>query len=113
MPSPEKTTTSPLAAIRDQERTLSQQIRTAEERSNKTLADARARSDALKQQAESEGVREAESLYQAGLARAREEATVITRDGEKRAVQQQETGMKRIAKAVDHIVAFVLPRSKD
>lgn len=100
---------SPLAVIRDKERALGLEIRAAEEHANATLAAARARADTLKQQAEAEGMREADALYQRGLAHAQEQAAAISAEGETRAKTLQTSGLARIGQAVDYIVQFVLP----
>ena len=101
-------TSSPLAAIRDTERALEKRLREAEQRAGTLTADARARADAIRKQAESEGVKEAEDLYQVGLATAYQQADSITADGEKHARQLYETGLGRIGRAVDRIMAFVI-----
>ncbi|HEX9075041.1 MAG TPA: V-type ATPase subunit subunit G family protein [Anaerolineae bacterium] len=112
MPNSESSTLSPLVAIRDKERALAQEIRAAEERANAMLVDARARADAVKQQAEREGLQAAEALYQEGLAGARDEAEAISRQGEANAVQQRQDGLARIDDAVNYIVNFVLPHQE-
>lgn len=112
MPNSESSTPSPLVAIRDKERALAQEIRAAEERANAMLVDARARADAVKQQAEREGLQAAEALYQEGLAGARDEAEAISRQGEVNAVQQRQDGLARIDDAVNYIVNFVLPHQE-
>lgn len=112
MPNSESSTLSPLVAIRDKERALAQEIRAAEERANAMLVDARARADAVKQQAEREGLQAAEALYQEGLAGARDEAEAISRQGEVNAVQQRQDGLARIDDAVNYIVNFVLPHQE-
>lgn len=112
MPNSESSTLSPLVAIRDKERALAQEIRAAEERANAMLVDARARADAVKQQAEREGLQSAEALYQEGLAGARDEAEAISRQGEANAVQQRQDGLARIDDAVNYIVNFVLPHQE-
>lgn len=112
MPNSESLTPSPLVAIRDKERALAQEIRAAEERANAMLVDARARADAVKQQAEREGLQAAEALYQEGLAGARDEAEAISRQGEANAVQQRQDGLARIDDAVNYIVNFVLPHQE-
>lgn len=112
MPNSESSTPSPLVAIRDKERALAQEIRAAEERANAMLIDARARADAVKQQAEREGLQAAEALYQEGLAGARDEAEAISRQGEVNAVQQRQDGLARIDDAVNYIVNFVLPHQE-
>lgn len=112
MPNSESSTSSPLVAIRDKERALAQEIRAAEERANAMLVDARARADAVKQQAEREGLQAAEALYQEGLAGARDEAEAISRQGEVNAVQQRQDGLARIDDAVNYIVNFVLPHQE-
>ncbi len=103
---------SPLAVIRDKERALAQEIRAAEEHANATLAAARARADTLKQQAETEGMREADALYQNGLTHAKEQAAAISAEGEAHARALHTSGLARIGQAVDHIVQFVLPRAE-
>lgn len=103
-------TRSPLAAIRDEERTLNKRIQTAEEQASAALADARAQAESIKQQAEREGLAEADRLYQEGIACAHEEADVMAQEGQAQAAQLEQEGTRRIIRAVDHIVAFVLPR---
>lgn len=110
MPNPEPTARSPLAAIREKEHVLEKQILVAQERSSAAIAQARAQADAIKQQAEREGLRDAEAIYQKGLVSAREQAAAIAQEGEKQAKLQQEAGAQRIPQAIDHIVAYVLPR---
>jgi vacuolar-type H+-ATPase subunit H len=112
MPNSESSTPSPLVAIRDKERSLAQEIHAAEERANAMLVDARARADAVKQQAEREGLQAAEALYQEGLASSRDEAEAISRQGEVNAVQQRQDGLARIDDAVNYIVNFVLPHQE-
>lgn len=106
-----ETSPSPLVAIRNKERALEQEIRKAAEKAEAQVAQARARADEIKQQAEREGLREAESIYQQGLAHAREQALVISQEGEAQAAKLGEAGRGRIGKAVDHILEFVLPPS--
>ncbi len=103
---------SPLVAIRDKERALASEIRSAQERADARVADARARAESLKQLAEREGMQEAEALYQQGLVRAREQAQVVSQEGQTQAAKQHEAGLGRIGKAVDHILRFVLPHSQ-
>ncbi len=105
-------TLSPLVAIRDKERALALEIRAAQERADGKVAQARARAESLKQQAEREGVQEAEALYQQGLARAREQAQVVSAEGQAQAAKLQEAGRGRIGKAVDYILQFVLPHNQ-
>ena len=109
MSNPENSNVSPLAAIRDRERALAREIQAAEERATATVADARARADGIKEQAEREGLRDAETLYQEGLARAQEQAAAISRQGEADAGRQRESGLARIEQAANYIVTFVLP----
>jgi len=104
-------TLSPLAAIRDKERTLQQAIKDAQERAAEHVATARARADAIKEQAERDGLSEAETLYQDGLARARTEAEALQKKGEAEAASAGQVGRSRIARGVEHIVQFVLPRT--
>jgi V/A-type H+-transporting ATPase subunit G/H len=111
MSSLELSTYSPLAVIRDKERVLAQETRAAQARADARIADARARADAIKQQAEREGVRDAEALFQDGLARARSEADALRMAGEAQATALREQGSKRVAAAVEYIVQFVLPRT--
>ncbi len=99
----------PLAAIRDKERALAQEIRAAQERADARVAEARARAVVIKEQAERDGVREAETLLQEGLARARAEAESIRAEGETNAASLREAGRTRVAEAVEYIVSFVLP----
>ncbi|MBI5649953.1 MAG: hypothetical protein HZC40_05815 [Chloroflexi bacterium] len=101
---------NPLVAIRDQERALAQKIRAAQERATARIADARARADALKQTAEREGVRDADALYQAGLERARAQAGEIEKNGQAQSVARADAGRAHLARAVESIIAFVLPR---
>ncbi len=100
---------SPLAAIRDKERSLAQQIHSSQEQADAKVAQAHARADSIKQQAEREGVQEAETLYQQGLAQAREQAQVVSQDGEAEADKLRQAGLVRVGKAVDYILQFVLP----
>ncbi len=105
-------TSSPLAAIRDKERALEKEIRAAQEHANARIADARARADAINAQAERDGMREAETLYQEGLARARTQANQIEERGKADADALRATGRTRIQQAVDYIVRFVLPHNE-
>jgi vacuolar-type H+-ATPase subunit H len=107
-----ESSTSPLVAIREKERTLAAEIRAAQERADANVVQARARAESLKQQAEHEGMQEAEALYQQGLARAREQAQVVSQEGQTQAAKLHEAGLGRIGKAVDHILQFVLPRNQ-
>ncbi len=107
----EAVTVSPLTAIRDKERALQQAIHNAQERADKQVAEARDRADAIKEQAERDGLRDAETLYQDGLARARAEAETLRKKGEAEATAAGAAGRARIAQAVDYIVRFVLPRA--
>lgn len=104
------TSSSPLAIIREKERALDKEIRAAQERAHARVAEASARSDAIKTLAEQDGIRAAETLYQEGLARARIEAGTIAERGEAGAVLLRQTGRTKIQKAVDHIIRFVLPK---
>jgi vacuolar-type H+-ATPase subunit H len=105
-----ETSGSPLAIIREKERAFDKEIRAALERANARVAKARARGDEIKVQAEQDGVREAETLYQEGLVRARIEASAIAERGEADAVLLLQAGRMKIQKAVDHIIRFVLPK---
>ncbi len=109
---PDSGSLSPLAAIRDKERSLGQETRSAQERADAKVAEAHARADSIKQQAEREGLKEAEALYQQGLTRAREQAQVVTQDGEVEAAKLRQAGLGRVGKAVDYILQFVLPRNQ-
>ncbi len=109
---PDSQSSSPLASIRDKERRLAQEIQAAQEKAAAKVAEARARADSIRQQAEREGMQEAESLYQQGLERAREQAQVISRDGEAQAEKLRQAGLGRVGKAVDHILQFVLPHNQ-
>ncbi len=100
---------TPLAVIRDKERALAQEIHAAQERANALIAQARARADAIKTQAEQDGMREVEVLYQDGLARARRELSEIEARGESDATALGEAGRARIQEAVEYIIRFVLP----
>ncbi len=110
MPDSPVSTASPLAAIRDKERALENNLREAEQRANKIGNDARARAEAIRQQAEREGMQEADRLYQEGLAKAQQQADQIAAEGEANAKRLQETGLAKIGQAVDRIVQFVVPR---
>lgn len=112
MPNLESSTTSPLIAIRDKEHALAQEIRSAEERANAIMVEARSRANAVKQQAEREGLQAAEAFFQEGVARARDEAAAVSRQGETDAAQQRQDGLARIDDAVNYIVNFVLPRQE-
>ena len=103
---------NPLIAIRDQERALEKEIHAAQERADARIAQARTRADAIKTQAESDGVREAEALYRDGLARAREQAAEINARGETDATALRQAGRARIQQAVEYIVRFVLPKNE-
>ncbi len=103
---------SPLVAIRDKERSLAQEIRSAQERADAKVAQAHAQADSIKQQAERQGVQEAEALYQQGLAQAREQAQVVSQDGEAEAGKSRQAGLGRVGKAVNHILQFVLPHTQ-
>lgn len=109
---PGSDSSSPLVAIRDKERALTQQFRAVQEQADARVAQARVRADEIKQQAEREGLSEAEALYQQGLARAREQSQVLAAEGEAQAAKLREAGITRISKAVDHILQFVLPHSQ-
>lgn len=109
---PDSGALSPLAAIRDKERSLSQETRSAQERADAKVAEAHAQADSIKQQAEREGLKEAEALYQQELTRAREQAQVVTQDGEAEAAKLRQAGLGRVGKAVDYILQFVLPRNQ-
>ncbi len=100
----------PLAAIRDQERALAQEIVAAQERANTRIAEARASAAALQAQAERDGVREAETLYHDGMARARSEADALRATGEADAARLRQAGEARLSEAADYIIRFVLPR---
>lgn len=106
----EPTQLAPLAAIRDKERILLQQIRDAEERAKRTVAEANVQAEAIKQQAEREGLRDAETLYQEGVARAKEEADALSRKGEMEALKLNQEGLARVEEATNYIVEFILPR---
>ncbi len=110
MPDSPVSTTSPLAAIRDKERALETGIREAEVRATKITADARTRAEAIRQQAESEGAKEADRLYQEGLTKAQQQANQTSAEGEAHAKRLHETGRARIGQAVDRILQFVVPR---
>ncbi len=109
---PGSQSSSPLAAIRDKERALAQEIQTAQEKAAARVAEARTRADSIRQQAEREGMQEAETLYQQGLERARAQAQVVSQDGEAQADKLRQAGLARIGKAVDHILQFVLPHNQ-
>ena len=111
MPNPEPSPVSPLAAIREKERILAQEIRAAEERASTTVAEARARADTIKQQAEQEGLKDADALYKQGLQKAEEQAKGMSAEGEARAAELRAAGLGCVQKAVDYIVQFVLPRT--
>ena len=101
---------NPLIAIRDKERALAQEIRAAQERADARVAEARVRADAIKSQAERDGMCEAEALYQDGLGRARTEASKIEARGEADAAALRQAGRARLQDAMQYIIRFVLPR---
>ncbi len=101
---------NPLIAIRDKERALAQEIRAAHECADARIAEARVRADAIKSQAERDGMCEAEALYQDGLGRARAEASEIEARGEGDAAALHEVGRARLQEAMQYIIRFVLPR---
>jgi F-type H+-transporting ATPase subunit b len=103
---------SVLATIRDKERALEKEIRAAQERANARVVEARARADEIKAQAERDGMRDAEALYQDGLAHARLEAQTIQTHGEEQATALRQAGHARIQKAIEYIIQFVLPHSE-
>ncbi len=105
-------TISPLTIIRNKERALAQEITAAQERANALIAQARARADAIKTQAEQDGMRDAEVLYQDGLARARRELSEIDARGKADAIALGEAGRARIQEAVEYIIRFVLPENE-
>ncbi len=107
-----ESTQSPLVAIRDKERAMALQISAAQERADAKVAEARARAESVKQQAEREGMQEAEALYQQGLSRAREQAQVVVQGGQTQAAKLHDAGLERIGKAVDYILRFVLPHNQ-
>jgi vacuolar-type H+-ATPase subunit H len=106
-------TPSPLAVIRDRERAIAQQIRTAQERADARVADARLRSEAMRSQAERDGLRQAQALYEDGLNRARAEANEVLTRGEADAAALREAGRARIQKALEYIIRFVLPHKEN
>jgi V/A-type H+-transporting ATPase subunit G/H len=102
--------TSPLAVIHEKEHELAEAIRLARERAQARLAEARARANALKEQAEREGMQQAEQFYQDGIARARAQAEAQRAAGQAAANQLRENGTVRLDEAVEYIVRFVLPK---
>ncbi len=111
MPGSESSPT-PLVVIRDKERALAAETRAAQERADGQVAQARTRAENIKQQAEREGMQEAEALYQQGLVRAREQALIVSQKGQGEAAKLHEAGLGRIGKAVDHILKYVLPHNQ-
>jgi len=99
----------PLAAIREKENELGQAVRLAHEAAQARVAEARQRAAAIKEQAERDGMQEAENLLQHGIADAREQAHAILLEGESTATKLREHGTARISEAADYIVRFVLP----
>ncbi len=100
----------PLAAIREKERALQQSIHEVQARADQRVAEARASADVIKDQAERDGLREAEAFYQEGLGRARAEAEAIQAKGAAEAAAAGAAGRAHILRAVEYIVHFVLPR---
>jgi V/A-type H+-transporting ATPase subunit G/H len=103
---------SPLAVIREKEHELAEAIRLARERAQARLAEARARANTLREQAEREGMAHAEQFYQDGLARARAQAELVRNAGQAAAHQLRVNGTTRLAEAIEYIVRFVLPSSE-
>lgn len=102
----------PLAAIREKERVLAEAIRRAHEQAQARIAEARARANAIKEQAERDSVQEAEKFYQDGIVTAREQVHTIRLEGDSAATRLHEHGTARISEAAEYIVQFVLPRSE-
>jgi V/A-type H+-transporting ATPase subunit G/H len=99
----------PLVVIREKERELAEAIRLAREQAQARLADARARANAIKEQAEREGMQQAEQVYQEGIARARTQAELVRNAGQAAARQLRANGTTRLTEAIECIVRFVLP----
>ena len=100
---------SPLNLIRQKERELAQRIRTAMSEAEAKVAGARRRATLIREEAEREGLREAEEFFQRRRAEAEAEANRIRAGGQKEAERIRRTGPEQVERAVQAIIEFVLP----
>ena len=100
---------SPLNSIRRKERELAQRIRTAMSEAEAKVAGARRRAALIREEAEREGLREAEEFFQRRRAEAEAEANRIRAGGQKEAERIRRTGPEQVERAVQAIIEFVLP----
>ena len=106
----ENNNNAPLEIIRRKERELAERLKDAEQRAKESIAAARARAAAIRQEAEITGQREAEQLYHHQISGAQEAAAVINDAGRREAEQLTRRGEKHLDRAEQIVIDFIFPK---
>jgi vacuolar-type H+-ATPase subunit H len=101
---------APLEIIRRKERELAERLKDAEHRAKESIAAARARAAAIRQEAEITGQCEAEQLYHHQISRAQEAAAAINDAGRREAEQLTRRGEKHLDRAEQIVINFIFPK---
>lgn len=100
---------SPLALIRHKEREFSQELQAARRAAQAIITQARQRATAIKQEAEGDGRRAAEAYCREELDKTERLAAHIKAAGQEEAQRLLQAGRRRLGRAVQAIIEFVLP----
>jgi vacuolar-type H+-ATPase subunit H len=98
-----------LEVIRRKERELAEQLKDAESRAKEKLAAARVRAAEIRQEAESEGHREAEEFIHDEMTRAQQAAAVINDASTREVEQLNRRGAQQLDRAVQTVIDFISP----
>jgi vacuolar-type H+-ATPase subunit H len=99
---------SPLDQIRQTETNITRQIAAARVSAGRSAEEARLQAEQIKHQAQEDGRRKGQAVYQEILLRAEEEAQAILSQEKHRSAQMQQTAEKRMDSAVSLAVKIVI-----
>lgn len=108
-----ETALSPLDQIRLAEAEITRKTVAAREESERSLIEARIKANKLKKQAREAGTREGKIQYKEIIARADEEARVITVQAQNQVADLRQMGRNRMELAVEYAINIVLGLDKD
>lgn len=99
---------SPLDQIRQTETNITRQIAAARVSAGRSAEEARLQAEQIKRQAQEEGRRKGQAIYQEILVRASEEAQAIIVQAKRRSAEMQRVAEQRMDEVVSHAVKFVI-----
>ncbi len=99
---------SPLVVIKEKEDEVAARIQLAQALANARVAEARARAAALRDEAERDGLRDAEEFRRQSIATALEEVATIAAAGREEATRLRRHGAVHVPSAARRIVEFIL-----